>query len=119
MEVHPIRPSLVVLVNEIEVMNSLSEDSIRLIHATQQIQAIKKVIQIQDIVQMNLNIYREFSKPDEIVWDIGALAALKIYRHEIIVYHSRDFDPAAILRRFVDRTQQLLVTVQHRLQLEI
>jgi hypothetical protein len=113
------KPSLIVLVNEIEVMNSLSEDTIRLIHATQQIQAIKKVVQVQEIVQMNLDIQREFGEQNDIVWDIGSLAALKQYRHEIVVYHSRDFNPAQVLKRFSDKVQGLLLTAQHRLQVTI
>ncbi len=115
-----VKPSLIVLVNEVEVMNSLSEDSIRLIHATRQIQAIKRVLQVQEIIQMNLDIQREFGHGnDDIVWDIGSLSALKIYRSEIIVYHSKDFDPIFVLRRFSDRVQSLLHTAQHRLQVNI
>jgi hypothetical protein len=114
-----VKPSLIVLVNEIEVMNSLSEDSIRLIHATKQIQAMKKVIQMQEIVQLNLNIQRDFAGTEDIIWDVGALAALKQYRQEMIVYHSRDFDPEAVLRRFVEKIQQLILTVQHRMQITL
>lgn len=113
------KPSLVVLVNELEVMNSLHEDSIKLIHATNQIKAIKKVMEVQDIVQLNLDIQREFGGLNDIVWDIGALSVLKNKRHEIIVYHSRDFNPPILLSGFVNKIQSLLFTAQHRLQTTI
>lgn len=110
------KPALIVLCNEIEVMNSLSDDVINLIHSTRNIQAIKKTIQMHEIIQLNLNIQNDFGSHKDIVWDVGALNALKIYRHEMIVYHSRDFNPNQTLKRFVDKIQNLLLTIQHRMQ---
>lgn len=113
------RPLFIVLVNEIEVMNSLSDDAVNLIHTTKNIQAIKKTIQMHEIIQLNLSIQNDFGKHDEIVWDLGALNALKIHRQEMIVYHGRDFSPNTELKKFVNKIQSLLLTVQHRLQINI
>lgn len=70
------KPHFIVLVNEIEVMNSLSDDIISLIHTTKNVQAIKKAIQMHEIIQLNLNIQNNFGKNNnDIVWDVGALNA--------------------------------------------
>lgn len=114
------KPHFIVLVNEIEVMNSLSDDIISLIHTTKNVQAIKKAIQMHEIIQLNLNIQNNFGKNNnDIVWDVGALNALKLHRQEMIVYHSRDFNPNTELKKFVNKIQSLLLTVQHRLQMNI
>lgn len=114
-----IKPSLVILVNEVDTMNHLLEDTVKLIHATDRVPAIKRLVTINDIITMNLEIQREFSGMDSIVWDVGSLGALKIHRHEMIVYHSRDFTPPLLLRKFTDRMHGLINSVSHRLQTEI
>lgn len=109
-----IRQPFLVLVNEIETMNLILRDTIDLIHATDQIQAIKRLITVNEIITLNLNVQRDFGGSDDIVWDLCALSDLKRHRHEMIVYHSRDFNPPLLLKKFADRSQKLLVTVQHR-----
>lgn len=109
-----IRQPLIVLVNEIDTMNLILRDTIDLIHATDQIQAIKRCITVNEIITLNLNVQRDFGGSEDIVWDICALSDLKRHRHEMIVYHSRDFNPPVLLKRFADRAQKLLTTIQHR-----
>lgn len=114
-----VRPSLQLLVNEVEVMKELSYDSIKLIHSTKKILAIKKIITIQEIIQMNLDIQERFKDCKDIVWDVGSLKDLKQHRHEAIVYHYRDFDPQKLFKGFSDRLQGLLNTIQHRMEINL
>lgn len=114
-----VKPTLSLIVNEIEVMNQLSTDAIRLIHSTEKIPAIKKLVTMHELISLNLNVQRDFSGSDDIVWDLSALCEMKSIRHEMVVYHSRDFDPPYLLKRFVEKVQSILNTAQHRMGVSI
>lgn len=114
-----VKPALSVMVNEIKVMSQLSSDAIKLIHSTHQITAIKKLVTVHELINLNLSVQKDFSGSEEIVWDISALSEMKLIRHEMVVYHSRDFDPPYLLKRFIEKMQSILNTAQHRMKITI
>lgn len=114
-----VRSPLTMIVNEYELMEQLLGDTTTLIHCTKTISAIKRLVTAYDILNMNLEIDKKFSKSVEYTWDLGSFKDLKLIRSELIIYNSRDFNPDVKLKRYSKDVNRLLNTVSHRLQVNI
>lgn len=114
-----VRRPLGLIVNESELMEQLLSDTTSLIRCTEVISAIKRLVTAYEILNMNLEIDRKFSKSVEYTWDLGSFKDLKLIRSELIVYNSRDFNPDFRLKKYGKDINKLLNTVSHRLQVNL
>jgi len=110
------------LVNHLEnqlfehlLVQRLLAQSIDLIHCTRVIQAIKKLTKAYDILKMNRDILKKYSKEGEPCWDIPSITDLKYIGHELVLYHRIDFDSEKELYSFSNGVGNLYLKVLEQL----
>lgn len=106
------------LYDEVALMVDLQKNTLDLIHATSLISAIKKLVQAYDIINLNLEIEKQYSKQlDEPPWDCEALSDLSKIKRELIVYHRPDFTPIQLLDKYSSKMENLFYRIQTRKKL--
>jgi len=111
---------IVRLYDEVALMSDLKTNTLELIHATSLMEAIKKLVEAHDIIELNLNVEKLFSKEiQEPQWDIPALTDLSKIRRELIVYHRPDFTPTNLLDRYSTKMMKLFRCIQIRKKLHL
>lgn len=75
------------------LVSILITQTVDLIHCTKVMQAIKKLIQAHDILEINYQIIEAYSKNQGPVWDLGSIYELDNLGRELFVYHKADFNP--------------------------
>jgi hypothetical protein len=100
--------SLVKLYDEVALLTQLQSSTLKLIHATEMIDAIKKLIEAHDIIVLNLDIGRRFRLLDDsLPLDICALKHLNRLRCELLVFHQTDFTPPKLVHRYSEELLDL------------
>ena len=70
--------NLVRMFDEVEVLKSLKDRSLTLIKETDDVDVIKKLVSVHDIISMNLMVQENFTCPDGgVTWDYSALVDLR------------------------------------------
>jgi len=104
---------IVKLFDEVVMMGNLRKNTIELIHATLNVSAIKKLITVYDIVDLNLEIEQKFKEyEDNPPWDIPALRDLNKTRIELILFYRMAFTPLGLVDRYSDNMLSLLKIIQ-------
>ena len=99
--------------DEVAAMSDLQSKTIGLIHATSLIPAMKKLMAAYEIIDINLQIERNYiDYKDFPPWDIPALTDLNQIRRELIVYHRKDFEPIFLLDRYSNKMSQLFHNIK-------
>jgi hypothetical protein len=96
-------------------VSNLSEQSITLMSLTRSVPAIKKLIGIHDILNINLDIYSKFVDSvsfKESFWDFASLYDMNTLRRELFIYHREDFVRPAVFDKFNHGTKTLLASIQ-------
>jgi len=89
------------LYDEVSLMQNLKVSTFTLIHHTQNIQPIKKLIEVHDIIDLNLAVQQQFQDyKDAPIWDIPALKDLNHIRCELMVYYHTEFHPFSLLMTY-------------------
>jgi len=89
-------------------MSELRDETLDLIHATDLVICIKKLIEAHDILNLNLEItkyYKDFSI-DPVV-DKCAFKDLNRIRSYLIVFHLGDFKPPSMVHRYSQKMVKL------------
>jgi hypothetical protein len=95
-----------------ETLQGLSHETVQLIHATKTFQAIKRLVIVNEILELNLQIQAKFAEfAIEPPWDLATLQDLNRIRRELIVYHSQDFNPTVLFDMYNQHVKRLLTTV--------
>lgn len=82
------------LYNETAMMSGLKDQTIALIHCTNEIKPIKILISLHDLINLNMVIEETFKKHlDGPVWDVAALQEMSSLRRSLLVSHRADFKP--------------------------
>lgn len=97
------------------LVQRLITQSVDLIHCTRVIDAIKKLTTAYEILKMNREILKHYSKEGEPCWDISSITDLKYIGHELVVYHQIDFDPKDELYSFSNGVHSLYLRVLEQL----
>lgn len=106
------------LYDEVVLMVELRKKTLDLIHATSLIEAIKKLVIAYEIIDLNLEIEKQFCKElDEPPWDCEALRDLSNIRRELVVYHRPAFTPTQLLDGYSSKMVNLFYRIQTRKQL--
>lgn len=106
--------NVISLFDEQKIVLGLTQDSIRLMHLTRQIEAIKRLVTAHDILSMNLYIYEKFRSMDEPTWDKASLSDLDVIRRELIVYNRMDFNPAREIENWGSKVHHFIRLVSLR-----
>ena len=92
---------IIQLHDEVAIMKGLKTSTFSLIHHTQIIQPIKKLVEVHDIIELNLIVQQQFQDyKDAPIWDVPALKDLNKIRCELMVYHNKDFKPFSLLDKY-------------------
>lgn len=92
---------IIQLHDEVAIMQGLRASTFILIHHTQAIQPIKKLIEVHDIIDLNLVVQQQFQDyKDAPIWDIPALKDLNHIRCELMVYYHTEFKPFVMLDKY-------------------
>jgi len=104
---------VVKLFDEVLLMGKLKAKTIDLIHATMNMLAIKKLVSVYDIVDLNLEIEKKFNEyKDNPPWDIPALRDLNKIRIELILFHRMEFTPLGQIDMYNNNMVTLLKVIQ-------
>jgi hypothetical protein len=93
--------NVIKLYNEVDIMLGLKADTITLIHHTQEIKPVKKLVEVHEIIDLSLAVQQLFKDyKDAPIWDLPALKDLNHIRCELMVYYHMDFHPFSVLDKF-------------------
>lgn len=93
--------AVVKLFDEVQMMQELRLDTVKLIHSTASIKPIKKLVEVHELIELNLLIEQRFSDyKDFPPWDYKVMKDLNLLRSELVVFHRPDFNPADRLDSF-------------------
>jgi len=104
---------LVRLFDEVALVKALRDTTLDLIHTTNDIHAIKKLIELHDLFHLNVLIQEHFKDDDPPLWDLSALKAINHARLELLLFHQNDL-PARPLAAFNGKAMTLLNLVRMR-----
>ena len=97
-----------------KTLKLLSEETINVIHYTNAVAAIKRLLKIHDILDLNMYIQKNFKfNENETPWDISALRELNITRAEVFIYHHIDFNPYEKIYMYNNKLCSLLRKLAH------
>lgn len=106
---------IVQLFDDVAIMKDLKKDIPALIHSTEAVPAIKKIISIHEIIDLNLTIEQNF-KPfkDDPPWDLASIKDMNRTRIELLVFHLEDFIPKKTLFGFNEKIKSLFRIIHLR-----
>ena len=96
-----------------KTLKSLTNETIKTLHYTDAIPAIKKLLRIHDILDLNIIIQQQFKAQE---WDIAALRELNITRAELIIFHHIDFDPYEKIYLYNNKLCSFLKHLAHKFE---
>jgi hypothetical protein len=101
--------SVVKLFDEVPLIIELRSDTIKLIRATEVIEAIKRLVSAHDILSLSLKVAEDFRREflQDPVIDGPAIIDLTTIRRELIVYHRADFHPPKVLEVYCGKLGKL------------
>lgn len=100
---------------EIKLLEDLIDDTILLIHHTEVVSAIKKLVSAHDILELTLKLERDFEEyKHQPPWDESASQELDIIRSDLLVQHANSFTPTVLLPRYYRKVGSLLKTMSLR-----
>jgi len=98
------KPSLTLIINEVLIVKELVSVIPEVIHTTTEIKAIKKLVAAHDILDLNLQIEKMFNEYNEAPpWDVPSLMDLKNIKHELVIFHSKDFTPQEDFQKYCSK----------------
>jgi hypothetical protein len=101
---------------EIKLLEHLLSDTVRLIHHTHVIKAIKKLVHAYDILDVTIRIEREFDEfKYQPPWDLSTAKELHHIRCDLLTYHADAFKPATVLPQYYNKIGNLLDKMHFRL----
>lgn len=104
------------LYSEPALMKELTGETLTLIHATTEMNAIKKLVTAYEILNLNLEIMNQFAMMGGFPpWDICTLQDLNTIRRELVVYHRIDFNPTRLVEQYSSKTGTLIRLVGLRI----
>ena len=103
-----IEDNLNILMMEKMIINKILNQTIDLIHATRVISAIKKLVDVYDILHINQEVISRFKEKEKFCWDKAAVQDLSQISKELIVYHRNDFDPIMLIFSFNQNISNLI-----------
>ncbi|MDB4330262.1 hypothetical protein N9948_00855 [bacterium] len=103
-----IEDKLSIVLMERMIINKLLQQTVDLIHSTQVVPAIKKLTQAHDILTLNQEIIKKYSKKNKFCWDKAAVQDLSYLGKELVVCHRIDFDPALLVYSYNDGISNLV-----------
>ncbi len=110
---------IIKLFDEVAMMNDLQNNTVDLIHATSIVMAIKKLVSVYDIIDLNLHIEKTYrSYKDNPPWDLAALTDLNQLRRELFVYHKLDFNPVFLFEKYNQKMITLFRSIRRRKERE-
>ena len=103
--------------DEVGLITELARDTVDLIHRTDRIKAIKKLVEAHEILTLSLEIERRFPEfKDSPPWDQAALRDLDGIRIELMLHWLESFDPRQLLPRYYDKVGTLFRILNLRLE---
>lgn len=96
-----------------KTLKALSNETIKILHHTNAVIAIKKLLRIHDILDLNILIQQQFKAQE---WDIPALKDLNVTRAELIVFHHIDFDPYEKIYLYNNKLCSFLKHLAHKFE---
>lgn len=107
--------NVVRLHDEVQIMQELRLDTIRLIHNTAAITPIKKLVEVHEMIELNLLIEERYTDYKGLPpWDRVIMRDLNHLRAELVVFHRPDFDPAESLDLFSYKLMSLFRIMEMR-----
>lgn len=85
---------------EILLVKNLMLETIEMFHCTKEVKAIKKLVKVYDILDLNQNILEKFTQVDGPCWDMASLNDLELTGRELFIYHINDFNPVNKLKSY-------------------
>lgn len=82
------------------LVQELMGETLTMCHLTREINAIKKLIRVHDILELNDNILEKFTKIDGPVWDLASISDLELLGRELFIYHQKDFNPLLRFKQY-------------------
>lgn len=96
---------IIKLFDETTLLRKLTVDTVQIIHLTNTIAAIKRLLHAHDMLHLTQEILDNYkSQFAEFVWDMPTISELDKVNRELIIYHRPDFKP---IRRFDEYTTDL------------
>lgn len=86
--------------DEAALLGNLKFETVSLIHSTIIVDAIKKLIEVYDIIDLNIEIEKRFKNIENPFWDAAALNELNKLRRELFLYHRTDFKPLKMFEQY-------------------
>lgn len=92
-----------------KLLESLIVDTVNLIHHTEVVPAIKRLIEAHDLLELALHIERTYEQfRHQPPWDLSAARELDGIRSDLLVRHADAFRPAVLLPRYYRKVGSLL-----------
>jgi len=101
---------VVKLFDDRELLSSLAKETVSIIHLTDEIPAIKKLLEVHHILSLSLELLEAF--PDQFspfYWHLPAINDLERLNRELLTYHRAHFKPVS---RFDEFSAQLAKLVR-------
>jgi hypothetical protein len=109
------------LFNETKMLQDLSQETVQLVHCTDVISAIKKLIATYELLEMaekTLVVFKEISPGKPIIWDIPVVQEMDKLRRELVIYHRQDFTPIRKFDNYASNFHKLVVHAKNQKALE-
>jgi hypothetical protein len=102
-------PEIVQLHDPKKLASALAEESVRVIHLTPSLDAIKRLVVIADMLKLSVDLHLRFTGTADLVWDPDAIQELSCQRRALYVFHRTEFAPQ---RPFIDYDGRLVNLVR-------
>lgn len=104
--------NVIKLRDDVVLMKDVEKFSVSVLHATDSVPAIKKIVTAHDIISLNLLIESRF-KPYEGFppWDLSSIKELNHIRIDLLVFHHADFRPYRRVLEWSEKMKQLFRTI--------
>jgi hypothetical protein len=100
---------------EILLVKTLMVETIEMFHCTREVKAIKKLIKVYDILDLNQAILEKFTQSDGPCWDMASLNDLELTGRELYIYHLNDFNPTNKLKNYRTEIGRLINLAKNNL----
>jgi hypothetical protein len=101
---------------EVLLVKNLMLETIEMFHCTREVNAIKKLIKVYDILDLNQAILEKFTKTEGPCWDLASLNDLELTGRELFIYHMHDFNPSNKLKSYRIEIGRLINIAKNNLE---
>jgi hypothetical protein len=102
---------------EIKLLEDLISETICLIHHTKVVNAIKKLVDAHDILDLTLRIEQNYIEYNhQPPWDTSTSKELDFIRCDLIAHHADAFKPEILLPRYYHKVGSFLNTMSLRVK---